>query len=342
MEHNDIFDENLDREWESPTVPDTAIKMVRKSLHRHNTRIIMTSLVLAAALLLGTVFVGIPAAEKFFWNPDRNTNNIEYTNDLALTMIAYSELFSPSQTVSYVNAERTGFASYALTVQMYENYGLSDINYRYATLKRGELEFPAGFWEYTIANIFEDGSYPVYSMGESMQNHYRKKLEPLPEYVQVRAAVSFPKDLTMAQLLDFKDSLNGGYIEWVGIRNAPEDQQCYPLCGMKPFMGGMIWDEINEYYPCFDLKTMEDTPENLEAHFKSLLQLSLDQYSTGTGIDVGYSQYDNYYEGVLNYVEENGVMTYGCYVVGTAQQLLDLLDSGIASQVWPMDAWIDV
>lgn len=342
MEDNNFFDEKLDREWDIPTVPDGDIRMVRKSLRRRSTLTVLTSLVLAAAVLVGTVYLGIPAAEKLYWDPDVNTLNIEYTNDLELTMIAYSELFSPSQTVSGVIPERTGFASYSLTVQLWENYGLSDTNFRSATLKRGKLEFPLGFWEYNSANIFERASYPVYEHSTFFHENVRGNLEPLPEYVQVRAAVSFPEDLDMEQLLAFKDSLEGGYIKWVGIRNAPEDQQCYPLCGMKPFMGGKLFDQVNEYYPCFDIKAMETTAENLETHFKALLQFSLDQHSSGTGIDVGMNLYANYYEGVLNYVEENGVMTYGCYLVASPQQLLELLDSGTVSQVWPIDAWIAV
>lgn len=342
MEDNKFFDEKLDREWDAPAVPDGSLQKVRKSLRRRSTLIVLTSLALAAALLIGAVFVGIPAAEGLFWNPNANTLGIEYTNDLELTMIAYSELFSPSQTVTAIHAERTGFASYSLTVQLWENYGLSDTNFRSATLKRGELEFPLGFWEYNSANIFERASYPVYENDASYHENVRENLEPLPEYVQVRAAVSFPEDLDMEQLLAFKDSLEGGYIKWVGIRNAPADQQCYPLCGMKPFMGGQLFDQVNEYYPSFDIKRMEENAENLESHFKALLQFSLDQHRSGTGIDVGINLYDNYYEGVLDYVEENGVMTYGCYLVASPQQLLELLDSGTVSQVWPIDAWITV
>lgn len=335
--------ENMD--WEGlPLLPDSSeeLKLIRRNMRRRNARIVLLSLTLAAGLLLGIIFIAIPAVEKLFWNPEANTHSIDYTNDLGLTMIAYSELFTPSQTVSSVSSERTGVASYSLSVQMYDNYGLHDINYRTAALKRGLLEFAPGFWDYQSVNTFERASYPEYDMGAEFEQRTRESLTKLPDYVSIRALVSFPEDLSMEELIAFRDTLDDGYIEWVGVRNSPEDTQCYPLCGMKPFMGGIVWNQVNDIYPCFDIKGVDIKAENLETHFKSLLKLSLDQYNAGTGIEVGYNHYDNYYQGVLEYVEENGVYTYGCYVVGAPQLLLDLLNSGAASQIWLQDAWIDI
>lgn len=342
MDHDEIFDEALDLEWESPEVPEAELQKVKKSLRQRSTKIVLISVLTAAALLAVTAFGIIPAAEAAYWNPGRNTHDLEMANDLELAMIAYSELFSPSQMVNFVGYERTGFGTYSLSVCMYENYDPSVNTYQTATLQRGELIFPQGFWYYTSANIFSRASYPVYILEESTQEYYRKKMEVLPEYVRVRAAVSFPEDLSMEALMAFADSLEDGYIEWVGIRNSPEDRQCYPLCGMKPYMGGYIYDEVNEFYPEFDIKSGAFTADAMETHFKSLLRFSQDQVDAGTGIEVGYNMYEEYYEGVLKYVEENGVMTYGCYLVCDAQQLLELLDSGVVSQVWPEDAWIDI
>lgn len=333
--------DNLDHlDWEElPSAPDNTdeLKTIRKSLRKRSIFTVLTCFLLAAALILG-VF----CAEKLFLHPDSNTLGIEYSNDLAMSMIAYSELFSPSQTVTGLTYEKTGFASYSLSVQMYENYALMDIVYPTATLKRSNLEFPIGFWDYESVNVFARATYPADHVSDEYQQDIREILEELPDYILVRGRVSFPEDLNMEQLLQFRDSLEDGYIGWVGIRNAPEDRQCLPLCGMKPFMGGLVMDQVNEFYPCFDVKAMDNNAENLENHFKSLLKLSNDQYQAGMGIETGWSMYENYYEGVLNYVEENGVMTYGCYVVGPPALFLELLDSGAASQVWPQDAWIHV
>lgn len=342
MDHKDIFDEALDREWAQSNSDEIELEKLQKALKKREKRSVFFSATAVILLLAVLFFAIIPVLEKQFWNPQKNTNSIEFTNDLSLTMIAYSELFTPSQMVNNVNGERIGFATYSLSVNMYENFDPMLTVFNTATLRRGELEFPDGFWRYASVGYFDRDSYPSYPMSESTQQYYREKLEALPDYVRVRAAVSFPEDLTMEQLMEFAGSLENAGIEWIGIRNAPEDQQCYPLCGMKPYMGGYIYDQVNEFYPMFDVKSVDFTPEALETHFKSLLRFSQDQIDAGTGIDVGYNYYAEYYAGVLEYVEENGVMTYGCYVVCDAAQLLQMLDNGTASQIWPIDAWIDV
>jgi len=50
----------------------------------------------------------------------------------------------------------------------------------------------------------------------------------------------------------------------------------------------------------------------------------------------------NYYQGVLDYVEEYGVYSYGCVVNASANTLLHLLDEGFISYITIKDAWIDI
>lgn len=342
MDHNDIFDNTLDQEWERTQEDDRELKNLQQTLHRRERKTLFRS-VLAVVLILSIVFFAIiPGLEFLFWNPAKNTYEIEFSNDLDLTLLAYSELFTPSQMIWHAHPEHTGLGTYTLSVSMYEDFDPTINQYNTAVLRRGKLEFPQGFWRYLSVNHFDRASYPEYDMSEFTQQYYRKKLEVLPDYVLVRAAVSFPEDLTMEELITFAGTMEEANIEWIGIRNAPEDQQALPLCGMKPYMGGAVLNEMNECYPCFDIKALDVTAENFETHFKTLLTFSQDQINAGRGIPAGINLYQNYYADVLSFVEENGVMTYGCYVVCDARQLLELLDNGTASQIWPVDAWIDI
>ena len=51
---------------------------------------------------------------------------------------------------------------------------------------------------------------------------------------------------------------------------------------------------------------------------------------------------NNFYLQALDYVEENGVKSYGCIVTGTPEKLLSLLNSGKILNIQLLDAWIDV
>lgn len=58
--------------WENPPSPAECkkeLKKIRGSLRKRNSLIVLTSLVLAAALLFGTVQYGIPALESRYWDP---------------------------------------------------------------------------------------------------------------------------------------------------------------------------------------------------------------------------------------------------------------------------------
>ena len=48
------------------------------------------------------------------------------------------------------------------------------------------------------------------------------------------------------------------------------------------------------------------------------------------------------YTDILEYVEENGVMTYGVVVTATPQALLSLMDSEQVYEIRLIDGWIDI
>ena len=73
----------------------------------------------------------------------------------------------------------------------------------------------------------------------------------------------------------------------------------------------------------------------------SLLQFSADQVENDTGIPAARDESNrDFYTDVLNYVEENGIFSYGCYVTGTPETFLALIESGAVSNVWIEDIWI--
>lgn len=336
------MDENFENWNEIPSLPDmdAELKKIRKELRKRNLRIVATCLLLGAALLIGAIKLAIPAWEKQYFDPNKQTLS-KYNSDLTITMAAYAELFSPSQTISNVYATRTGFASYSLSVQQWHTRDHGDLSYQIASIHKGDLVFPQGFWEMCSANIFERACYPVFSLGDEANQRISNDLSQLPDYIHLQAAVSFTEDLNMEQIIALSESLEDGYLEWVAIRTCDMDEQMYPLCGMKPTASGVVWDSVNEYYPCFDIKAEEETGELFEKHFLSLLQFSIDQLETGRGIETTNYRDTSYYQRALDYVEENGVCSYGAYIVAPASELLALMDSGVASQIWPQDAWID-
>ena len=179
-----------------------------------------------------------------------------------------------------------------------------------------------------------------------MITHYREtaieRLAELPSFVTVKAIAFFPEDLTMAQLFQYQyDGRNGVTLKWVGVRNAPKDAEHAPFAiGFSPHPGGSL-ALLNEVYPEIGLIHVNKDGSHMEEHFKSLLRFSADQFDKDKGIPI-VTLTGNYYRDALAYVEENGVVSYGCLVTGTPEGPLKWLEDGVASSMILTDGWIDV
>ena len=344
LEKSRLITEYLDEQWETalpaPTAPDGEIGKVRKSLRKRNVLLVLTSLILAAALLLGTIYVVIPALESAYWDPA--TASYGTFTDLELMLAAQTELFSPRTRIDGIQSTKTGFAAYNLTIRYWDPYHFTDLFYTSATLAENSLILPQAITDANPLNLFDRATYPFYETDESQKQSTADTLSVLPEYVTVLAAVSFTEDMSMEEILALESTLNDGSLGWIGIRTSPENEQLIPLCGMDVHPYGKVRTGANDAYPCLDIKGMEITPEVLETHFISLLRFSADQVAAGTGIDRRYRIDTLYYDQVLDFVEENGIYSYGCYITGTPETFLALLESGAVSQVIILDAWLDI
>lgn len=342
MENKDMFDS----EWEQDIVPQKEIQQIQKSIRKRNWKIIAISVALTAAVLLGCVYGVIPLIESLYWNP--NTMTVaSNANDLTLMLHAYTELFTPGWQVNYASVlPSDGLASYDLSISI-RNVQTRDFFYLDGTLNKGEISLDREYTQnYVNWTLFGQEFGQTDDMRKSHMQQVRETLESLPEYVSVKAAIRFPEDLTMQQLSDFYYAYHPNNsempieIQWVGIRNEPEGENFLRLCGMSPFIGGTGFFGLEESYPNFTCSVYKRNAAHLDEHFTSILRYSSDQFAQGTGMPVYWEM--NYYQTVLDYVAENGIMTYGGFVITTPQTLLSLLEDGTICYITLTDAWIDV
>lgn len=338
LEKNRLISEYLDEDWSQtpPAEPDrTELRQVRRSLRRHRAVTILIAVALAAALAAGIFFGALPLLERQYYNPEVNTYD-QSCSDFDLYLMAYTELFHPGYVYNHTLVTKTGLGRYQLDLNR-NGFYTGESEYASAALDRGSLTMPRSFQSgYLPCNIIERASYPVYSMTDDHKSSVRQQLEELPDYVQVTAAISFPADLSMAQLLKLMDTIDGTLC-WAGIRNAPEDRQCYPLCGLDPYGSGILVEGINSFYPYFEQAGEAVTGEVLETHFESLLRFLAGQTEFPAEAVQGWVS-GSYYQSVLDYISQAGVHSYGGVIAAAPSELLRLLDEGVITQAWPMDA----
>lgn len=340
--------EEMFENWDVPNSQsdmEQELKAMRASLNRHNRKIILTAISLALALVLTVTCIVAPVLEKRYWAP-YTSDYVQQGNDLKWMLEAYTELFHPGKQIQSVYSGDIGFANYDLTITRIDTATMEK-EYIGGNLSRGTLNLDYPFFEYGTERGFFQGNN---NLSEDMVTHYRstasERLSELPSFVTVKALAFFPEDLTMEQLqrLIFQynyDGTTGITLKWVGVRNAPKDDENTTFAmGFSIGPNGDL-SLLDDYYPELGMLHTNEDGSHMEEHFKSLLRFCADQLDKGKGIPM-VTLTGNHYRDVLNYVEENGVMAYGCLVTGTPEGLLSMLDDGVASTMILTDGWIDI
>ena len=335
MEDNRIFEK--EPQWEQ----DSELRRIRKTIRRRNRKNICVSVLLAAVLLVVTVFGILPWAESLYWNPDEVT--YRDGTDLEITLQAYTELFAPGYQIVWVDDQRTGFAEYELQIRM-KSTTRDEVFTARGTLNRNKLWLDDMF-------IFQEGKNHALGrdangkrLTPSETEALRKQLSELPHFIRLEATVDFPEDLSMEELLRFYADcamdpvLNNMQITWLAVRTRAQSDGYGPFCGMS-FHGGRPYHLVDLEYRCFS-GVADLNQESFEHHFKSLLRYSADQVEKGRGI--APNGHESVYTEILDYVEKNGVKTYGVVVTASPQALLKLMDSDRVYEIWLVDGWLDI
>ena len=320
---------------------DNELRQIRKTIRRRNRKTVCVSVVLAVALLVVTIFGILPWAESFYWNPDE----IHYRDgtDLEITLQAYTELFEPGYQMVWVDSQRTGFGDHELQIRM-RSTAQGEILQARGTLERNTL------WLDDMFTFQEGKGYPLdrdtngKRLTPSETEALRKRLSELPDYVRLEATVTFTEDLSMEELVSFKREcsmdavLNDVQVTWIAVRTGKCSDGWEPFCGMSIY-GGRNYPLVDLEYRCFSGATSLNQ-ESLEHHFKSLLRYSADQVEKGRGI-VRYGQEELFTE-ILDYVEKNGVKTYGIVVTASQESLLKLMENSQVHEIWLVDGWLNI
>lgn len=324
------------------------LKMIQKNIRRRNYKVILTSVALVILLLLCAVHIFIPAAEKLYWDPTA-CNYLENITDLELTMVTYNNLFGHGQHIMAPIITKTGFADYSIETTFVEwetITRLTALSRRSTTLTQGTLNADSDFWIEMMEGSFireykKDDLHINFTNEES-----EKILRTLPEYIQVLASVTFTNDLSMKQLqiLTEENRKSDAHFLWAILRTSDPSEYVHP-CGIQltEYIPNRYQTDFwkDTAYPNLFPDRGTWTPKSMEQHIISSLQFSADQFGKGTGI-LPPGENEDYYETTLGYLEDNGIKTYGCYVLATPQVLLEMIENGTVSYIYLIDARIGI
>lgn len=271
----------------------------------------------------------LPSATNVFWyNPAKEVNTgTEVTNNqLTADIRAYSELFLTNGRFTYADVEADGFGKYSFVLG--ENrYRLKEPIVAAGEIKRNkmklfnprDLERPYGNafnWTYYQFQQTKQ-AYDDTTMKERAKAEDRKEIENLSPYETYYAYISFDNLMSFDEAKTFAEKIAKDEDVWIAV-----------CCGEGAYYNNVV--NVGMYDDAFTYNESKLSDEErfikLIKHMKSsktFLEMTL-----GEDID---SVIDT--EKALEYIDKNGLQSYGIAFMANKDTLLNVLDDNSVSGI---------
>lgn len=340
-------------------------KRIKQSVNRRLGLVILSSVLIVVALYFGFNYGVSALVDSMYYDPTAETiaEETAYKNsDFYYGMQAYVSLNMPGFTSgSFTYEDSEGFGRYEVSYVLDNQF--ADYQQRYFhRIDKGRLTYAIdgifgsdqrfGFWESfnMVQNYFpEEDEKETMEFREHLNTRNNdmtwEYLEELNNRAYVSMSLVFEEDLTMTELTELMQANQNLKFQWVGVRTREagtswSENQPMHLIGFNPNVN----DEPSsgtkpdpEEYPLFYLVDgyeyegfesddyMEQRAEGYELHVTSRIKCLLNQEAFVSLFD--YNKYKtDFYEEALEYINEQGAMTYGVMVYGTVEDLVECLE----------------
>lgn len=341
-----LGEEPLEAETETS---DAELKKIRKGMKKRNLWIVAAAVLIACGVVSAGVYLE-PIISKAVWYDPTEEGLQQFAYDIDCHIAVLTELTMPEVQMEQVWIEERGHGNYDLDVTR-RDYSSGETDYSYGTVQKGKITMHQDFYQPSVMNVFSRGTYGMMSRPEPdgiIKDRETAKaiLQELPEYIRAEAYVSLAEDWSMEELEAFRKTVetDSGWLGWVAVRNAPLSEQRLPLVGFQAMSGGLIYDELDQSYPYYEISEHEEEPlaQVWTEHFKSLLRYSVEHRAFYQRFQRDIGNHGDKCEEVLDYVEKNGVKTYGFVYYGTPSDLLRVLEQEGVEGIYISDASVQI
>lgn len=311
---------------------------IKKSVNKKLRKVIISSVSIVFLILFTVFYIISPAVSSFYYNPSQKTIS-KYQGDLYYDLKTVTELSSPGYAVGGAASEKLGFGSYNIYFDRINLFTREDKNITEKIKRNRRVGILVDFFApYCVG--FEGIRVP-----ELKDNDLKMHMEKVTDHIKklnsvsyVSAYITFEDDLTMKELDELIKNYNEKIdFEWAGIRTGSSEKAIHYLSGFNPDYNVFVCSDSadNKKYPYMQLidwfKHPEDYSRNdwsgaYTKHYISLLKYMNDRQNAVKTLDLNETKVD-YYKIALNYVQKNGVKTYGVLVYGEAGDLLKLINN---------------
>lgn len=312
----------------------------------------MIAAVVAAICIVPAVLAGLsPLLDFIYYDPDQSMEIMDEENESVIVvnpfvtnMSVYMELFCGDKGFANICLWPEGYGRYTIDVRTQID---GEETPHLLELVRNHLYRNDMNWN---RSDFPDNAFTGRSMGISCSmpaEDAKKKLEKAPELMKIRAAVSFDGLKSMEELVDFIERHDTNYLY------CPIEAEGYSYWGFAPVRSGYAYYYDREEFPFLDLNEYEGMEEEVtkarayEEHVESMIRYLMEQEDFlkifDGGVPGGKNYLDTYkYKGVLDYIREHGVKSYGVVVYARKEELLEILEDPSVEGVYMLDGKMDL
>lgn len=299
------------------------LESIQRAINKKLRRVALYSVIAVFALLLTLRFAVSPLVNQIYYNPSQSLS--EFSDNFFVDIAVFTELHFPGVITSTNTSEPLGFGSYNFRIRQSNTFKGYDEIYE-GKVERGKIKYmQQDFYQYPVMNIFRYGVYPFQNFRQNGDETDVKELASMPDSAYAKVYVSFKEDLTIADISTLINEYKDLYFSWVAVRNSPKDIQRLPQFGFEPTGHGIIMskgtvDDLKYPYFELDYASRPFSEDVMETHFKSRIRYIRDSKDF---LKLIYPESETY-KNVLDYVEENGVKSYGVVVQGRTNEILKL------------------
>jgi len=288
----------------------------------------------------------VAVCNAYYYDPNKGIGPV-YGGDgqLLIDMWAFSELHSPGYMTVWAEAWRDGPGSYEVRIRQNSLFtGLQETASE--RIVRGRVlgnddRTPNDYWHFPIGNAFgyregsvlrvdEDGTEYRAPAAEDLAWQI-EALGELPASSRAAVYVTFAHDLPLEAFAELYHVWNSqvGFL-YAAVTSA--DGYMPNTVGFSPDGSGIVLENGPEEYPYFQLsghyeELQSDPAAAWEQHFRAIVSYLagrsqfLETMASVNGIS------PNYYNEVLDYIDQNGMQIYGVLITGSAADIRSFLES---------------
>lgn len=315
---------------------------LKKSVNNRLRKATLKSLAIFTIVIVAVFFILSTIIDSLYYNPGKILTGMKDSN-IEFDLEVLTDLNLPGyKLASDVNTEKLGFGAYDISFFRRNTFTEENKNIS-IKIKRDKLSEASqnSFTEMYI-NFMSIRDKDRLSDQDIREQKIRvtdhlKKLSPV---AYTSSYLTFEEDLSMDELRDIQAKYSDVNFIWAGVRTSNPNEPAKDITGFSlDFTNDRVAlnNPDEERYPAFNFlewvanngdKSSKRSmwAQSYEIHYKTILKYMIDR-KEATDVLFYNNLNTEYYQSSLDYVEENGVNTFGVLVYANAEDTIELIEN---------------